>query len=61
MKLFCILIYDRSVERLWTAKKNLCILKEGRPSRTGYPVGLGTQSGTGTGASLTYARVLHIL
>ena len=27
MKLFCILIYDRSVERLWTAKKNLCILK----------------------------------
>ena len=27
MKLLCILIYDRSVERLWTAKKNLCILK----------------------------------
>ena len=27
MKLFCILIYDRSIERLWTAKKNLCILK----------------------------------
>ena len=27
MKLFCILIYDRSVERLWTAKNNLCILR----------------------------------
>ena len=45
MKLFSILIYDRSVERLWTAKKNLCILKQGRPSR-----------GTETGASLTPLR-----
>ena len=52
MKLFCILIYDGSVERLWTAKKNLCILKQERPSRDWLPVGPVTQSGTGAGASL---------
>ena len=42
MKLFFILIYDRSVERLWTAKKQFMYFEvretqSGRlPSRTGY-------------------------
>ena len=27
MKLFCILIYDRGIQRLWTNKNDLCVLK----------------------------------
>ena len=50
MKLFCRLIYDRSVERLWTAKKEFMYFEVRETqsglgtSRTGYLVGLGTQS-----------------
>ena len=45
MKLFYILIYDRSVQRFWTDKNNWCILK-------GEPVGTGYQSDWMTGPTV---------